>query len=235
MCVPTPGHLHLRAGRASILESVYPDLDAFWSDISAAIRAEILDLYAAGCRYVQLDETCFSMLSDPGVRAEVRARGEDPDALAPMYAGMINRIVADRPGDLTVAMHTCRGNFRSSWMAKGGYDGAAEAVFEAIDVDALFLEYDDERSGGFAPLARIPRDRKVVLGLVSSKTGKLESKDELRRRIDEASRYLPLENLGLSPQCGFASTLHGNALTHDEQRRKLELVVAVAHEVWGTV
>jgi 5-methyltetrahydropteroyltriglutamate--homocysteine methyltransferase len=235
MCVPTPGHLHLRAGRASILESVYPDLDAFWSDISAAIRAEILDLYAAGCRYVQLDETCFSMLSDPGVRAEVRARGEDPDALAPMYAGMINRIVADRPGDLTVAMHTCRGNFRSSWMAKGGYDGAAEAVFEAIDVDALFLEYDDERSGGFAPLARIPRDRKVVLGLVSSKTGKLESKDELRRRIDEASRYLPLENLGLSPQCGFASTLHGNALTHEEQRRKLELVVAVAHEVWGTV
>jgi len=234
MCVPTPGHLHLRAGRKSILEEVYPDLDEFWRDISAAIRAEIHELYAAGCRYVQLDETCFAMLSDPGVRAEIVARGEDPDALPAMYASMINMIVADRPSDLTVAMHTCRGNFRSSWMAAGGYDAVSEAVFSTIDVDGLFLEYDDERSGGFAPLANVPRDRKVVLGLVSSKRGKLEAKDELKRRIDQAARYLPLENLGLSPQCGFASTLHGNALTPDDQRRKLELVVEVAREVWGS-
>jgi len=234
MCVPTPGHLHLRAGRRSILEEVYPDLDEFWRDISAAIRAELQALYAAGCRYVQLDETCFAMLSDPGVRAEIVVRGEDPDALPEMYARMINMIVAERPADMTVVMHTCRGNFRSSWMAAGGYDAVSEAVFSTIDVDGLFLEYDDERSGGFAPLANVPRDRKVVLGLVSSKRGKLEGKDELKRRIEEAARYLPLENLGLSPQCGFASTLHGNDLTHDDQRRKLELIVEVARDVWGT-
>jgi len=234
MCVPTPGHLHLRAGRRSILEEVYPDLDEFWCDICAAIRAELDDLYAAGCRYVQLDETCFAMLSDPGVRAEIVARGEDPDALPGMYARMINLIVADRPKDLTIVMHTCRGNFRSSWMAAGGYDAVSEAVFSTIDVDGLFLEYDDERSGGFAPLANVPRGRKVVLGLVSSKRGKLETKTELKRRIEEAARYLPLEDLGLSPQCGFASTLHGNALTQGDQRRKLELIVEVAREVWGS-
>jgi 5-methyltetrahydropteroyltriglutamate--homocysteine methyltransferase len=234
MCVPTPGHLHLRAGRRSIPEAVYPDLDEFWADVGAAIREELQALYAAGCRYVQLDETCFAMLSDPGVRAEIVARGEDPDALPEMYARMINTIVAGRPQDMTVVMHTCRGNFRSSWMAAGGYDAVSEAVFSTIAVDGLFLEYDDERSGGFAPLANVPRDRKVVLGLVSSKRGELEAKDELRRRIDEAARYMPLENLGLSPQCGFASTLHGNALTQDDQRRKLELIVEVAHDVWGS-
>jgi len=234
MCVPTPGHLHLRAGRRSILEEVYPDLDDFWNDISAAIRAELDALYAAGCRYMQLDETCFAMLSDPGVRAEIVARGEDPDALPAIYARMINMIVSGRPSDLTVVMHTCRGNFRSSWMAAGGYDAVSEAVFSTIDVDGLFLEYDDERSGGFAPLANVPRHRKVVLGLVSSKRGELESRDELKRRIEEAARYLPLENLGLSPQCGFASTLHGNDLTQDDQRRKLELIVEVAEEVWGS-
>jgi methionine synthase II (cobalamin-independent) len=233
MCVPTPGHLHLRAGRRSILEEVYPDLDEFWRDIGAAIRTELHELYAAGCRYVQLDETCFAMLSDPGVRAEIVARGENPDALPATYARMINMIVADRPADLTVVMHTCRGNFRSSWMAAGGYDAVSDAVFSSIGVDGLFLEYDDERSGGFAPLANVPRDRKVVLGLVSSKRGALEASDELKRRIEEAARYVPLENLGLSPQCGFASTMHGNALTHDDQRRKLELVVSVAREVWG--
>jgi 5-methyltetrahydropteroyltriglutamate--homocysteine methyltransferase len=147
---------------------------------------------------------------------------------------MINMIVAERPADMTVVMHTCRGNFRSSWMAAGGYDAVSEAVFSAIDVDGLFLEYDDERSGGFAPLANVPRDRKVVLGLVSSKRGKLEGRDELMRRVEEAARYLPIENLGLSPQCGFASTLHGNDLTRDDQRRKLELIVEVAREIWGT-
>ena len=234
VCVPSPGHLHLRAGRDSIGERVYPDLDEFWSDISRAIREEILDLYAAGCRYVQLDETCFSMLSDPGVRAEVKNRGEDPDALPAMYAKMLNMIIADRPADLCVVMHTCRGNFRSSWMASGGYDTVAETVFTTVNVDGLFLEYDDARSGGFQPLRHVPRDRKVVLGLVSTKTGALEAKDELARRIDEASKFFPLENLGLSPQCGFASTLHGNDLSRDDQRKKLELVVDVARDVWGT-
>ena len=234
MCVPTPGHLHLRAGRASILEEVYPDLDEFWQDISRAIREELRDLYAAGCRYVQLDETCFATLTDPAIRDEIRQRGENPDALPAMYARMINAIVADRSADLTVVMHTCRGNFRSTWMASGAYDPVAETVFQTVGVDGFFLEYDDERSGGFEPLRHVPRNRKVVLGLVSTKTGKLEDKDELRRRIDEASKYVPLENLGLSPQCGFASTLHGNQLTHDDQRRKLELVVAVARAVWGT-
>jgi 5-methyltetrahydropteroyltriglutamate--homocysteine methyltransferase len=234
MCVPTPGHLHLRAGRASIPESVYPDLDEFWRDISAAIREELLDLYAAGCRYVQLDETCFATLADAGVREEIRRRGEDPDALPAVYANMINMIVAGRPADLCVVMHTCRGNFRSNWMASGGYDAVAEAVFETVNVDGLFLEYDDERSGGFGPLRHVPRARKVVLGLVSSKTGRLESKDELKRRIDAASKHFPIENLGLSPQCGFASTLHGNQLSQDDQRRKLDLVVEVADSVWGS-
>ncbi|MGC2517601.1 MAG: 5-methyltetrahydropteroyltriglutamate--homocysteine S-methyltransferase [Burkholderiales bacterium] len=234
MCVPTPGHLHLRAGRASIPESVYPDLDEFWRDISAAIREELLDLHAAGCRYVQLDETCFATLTDAGVRDEIRRRGEDPDALPAVYANMINMIVAERPADLCVVMHTCRGNFRSSWMASGGYDAVAEAVFETVNVDGLFLEYDDERSGGFGPLRHVPRERKVVLGLVSSKTGRLESKDELKRRIDAASKHFPIENLGLSPQCGFASTLHGNQLSQDDQRRKLDLVVEVADSVWGS-
>lgn len=235
ICVPTPGHLHLRAGRDSIRKDVYPDLDEFWSDISRAIREEILDLYAAGCRYVQLDETCFSMLSDAGVRAEVKRRGEDPDSLPQMYAKMINMITADRPADLSVVMHTCRGNFRSSWMASGGYDAVAETVFNTVNVDGLFLEYDDERSGGFQPLRCVPRDRNVVLGLVSTKTGKLEVKDELKRRIDDASKFFPLEHLGLSPQCGFASTMHGNELSHDDQVKKLELVVEVARDVWGTV
>ncbi len=233
ICLATPGHLHLRGGRTSIPREIYPDLDEFWRDIGAAIRAEIDALYAAGCRYVQLDETCFAMLSDPAVRAEVTARGEDPDALPAMYVRMINTITAGRPADLTVAMHTCRGNYRSSWMASGGYDAVAGQLFTGADVDALFLEYDDARSGGFEPLAHVPRGRKIVLGLVSSKTGKLEDADALRRRIDEAARFVPLEDLGLSPQCGFASTLHGNRLGHDEQRRKLERVVEVARAVWG--
>ncbi len=233
LAIPAPAMLHLRGGRAAISREHYPDLGAFWADVAAAYRAAIAHVAAAGCRYLQLDDVSFSYLCDPTIRSGLRAAGDDPAALPSVYADAINRALAGRPPGMTVAMHTCRGNFRSTWLASGGYeDAVVEAMFSTA-VDAYFMEWDSERAGGFEPLRLLPKDKTVVLGLVTTKSPALESKDALARRIDEAARHVPLERLCLSPQCGFASTHHGNALTEDEQWRKLALVVDVAREVWG--
>jgi 5-methyltetrahydropteroyltriglutamate--homocysteine methyltransferase len=231
--MPSPSILYHRGGRAAISAEAYPDLDALWDDVGAVYRGEIRDLAAAGCTYLQIDDTSFSFLCDPKFRESCRARGDEPDALPGMYAGAVNKAIAGRPPGMTIAMHTCRGNWKSTWLAEGGYDPVAEAVFSRANVDAFFLEYDSERAGGFEPLRFIPKGKKVVLGLVSTKMPALERKDDLKRKIDAAARFVPLENLCLSPQCGFASSHHGNNLTEDEQWRKLALVVEVAREVWG--
>jgi 5-methyltetrahydropteroyltriglutamate--homocysteine methyltransferase len=230
-CMPSPGSAHFRGGRNAISRTVYPDLDEFWADIGAAYRKAIGHLYAAGCRYLQLDDVGFSYLCDEKVRENFRKNGDDPATLAPAYAGAINAALEGRPADLAVTMHTCRGNFRSTWFAAGNYqDAVVEAMFSAR-VDGFFMEWDSERAGGFAPLRLLPKGRKVVLGLVTTKSGALEPKDALKKRIDEAAKVVPLENLCLSPQCGFASTHHGNQLSEDEQWRKLGRVVEVAREV----
>ncbi len=232
-CMPSPGSAHFRGGRNAISRTVYPDLAEFWADIGAAYRKAIGHLYEAGCRYVQLDDVGFSYLCDDKVRVNFRKIGDDPATLAPAYAGAINAALEGKPADLAVTMHTCRGNFRSTWFAAGGYqDEVVEAMFSAR-VDGFFMEYDSERAGGFAPLRLLPKGKKVVLGLVTTKSGALEPKDSLKRRIGEAARVVPLENLCLSPQCGFASTHHGNQLSEDEQWRKLARVVEVAREVWN--
>jgi 5-methyltetrahydropteroyltriglutamate--homocysteine methyltransferase len=232
MTIPAPGAAHFRGGRNAISRSVYPDLAEFWSDLGKAYRVAIRHLYDAGCRYLQLDDVSFSYLCDEKVRQNFRNNGDDPATLHHAYANAINLALKDKPADLAVTMHTCRGNFRSTWFASGGYqDEVVEAMFSAA-VDGFFMEYDTERAGGFAPLRKLPKGRKVVLGLVSSKTGSLEKAADIKRRIDEASKLVPLENLCLSPQCGFASTHHGNALSEDEQWRKLERVVEVARDVW---
>jgi 5-methyltetrahydropteroyltriglutamate--homocysteine methyltransferase len=234
-CMPSPGSLHFRGGRNAISREVYPDLAEFWRDASAAWRQAIRHLAEAGCTYLQIDDVGFSYLCDPKVRENFRSNGDDPAGLPRAYADAINGALKDRPAGMAVTMHTCRGNFRSTWFAAAGYqEEVLEAMFSA-DVDGYFMEYDTERAGGFGPLARLPSGKKVVLGLVTTKSGALESKDDLKRRIDEAARHVPLENLRLSPQCGFASTHHGNKLTEDEQWRKLERVVEVAREVWGEV
>jgi 5-methyltetrahydropteroyltriglutamate--homocysteine methyltransferase len=230
--IPSPSMLHLRGGRASISRAAYPDLAEFWADAAAAYRQAIGHLAAAGCTYLQLDDVAFAYLCDEKVRATCRANGDDPDALPRIYADTINAALADRPAGMTITMHTCRGNFKSAWVASGGYDLVAEAMF-ATDVDGFFMEFDSERAGTFAPLKLLPREKKVVLGLVTTKVGALEEKDALKRRINEAAKFVPLANLCLSPQCGFASTHHGNALSEDEQWRKLERVVEVAREVWS--
>jgi 5-methyltetrahydropteroyltriglutamate--homocysteine methyltransferase len=230
--IPSPTMVHFRGGRAAIDITAYPDLEEFFADLAACYRAEIAALYAAGCRYVQLDDTNLAYLCDPVMRAGAVERGDDPDALPHAYAELINAAIADRPADLTVAVHLCRGNYRSTWFAAGGYEPVAEVLFNELDVDAYFLEYDDERSGDFAPLRHLGADRTVVLGLVTSKRPELEPFDDLARRIDEAARYVPLDQLCLSPQCGFASTVEGNALTADEQWAKLRHVVDVAGRVW---
>jgi methionine synthase II (cobalamin-independent) len=232
LTIPSPSMLHLRGGRAAIAKQVYPDLDAFWDDVAAAYRAAIGHLAAAGCTYLQLDDVSFAYLCDPKVREGCRRNGDDPDALPGRYARTINAALKDRPAGMTVTMHTCRGNFKSAWVAEGGYDPVAEAMFSAA-VDGFFMEFDSARAGGFAPLRALPKGKKVVLGLVTTKVGEIEDKAMLRRRIDEAARFVPLENLCLSPQCGFSSTHHGNALSEDEQWRKLALVVETAREVWG--
>ena len=233
LTIPAPATLHMRGGRNGISREAYPDLGAFWADTTAAYRQAIAAIGAAGCTYLQLDDVSFSYLCDPEVRENFRANGDDPATLPRVYADAINGALAERPAGMRVTMHTCRGNFRSTWFAAGGYqDEVVEAMFSTA-VDGYFMEYDSERAGGFAPLRLLPRDKTVVLGLVTTKSGALESPDALKRRIDEAARYVPLERLALSPQCGFASTHHGNALTEDEQWRKLELVVAVARAVWG--
>ena len=233
LCIPAPTYLHMRGGCKVVDAQAYPDIEEFWSDIIRAYREEIRDLVAAGCTYLQIDDVSFACLCDETIRAQVRRDGEDPHDLPAKYVQVINSLIAERPPSLAVTMHTCRGNHASMWMAEGGYDAVAETLFSGAAVDGFFLEYDSERAGGFEPLRFMPKNKKVVLGLVSTKTPRLERKDDLKRRIDAASKYVPLENLCLSPQCGFASSEVGNKLTEDEERRKLELVVEVAREVWG--
>lgn len=232
--IPSPTLVHFRGGRAAISRQAYPEMDAFFADLARAYREEIDALYEAGCRYVQLDETNLPFLCDPKLRDHVRSIGEDPDKLPGRYVDLLNAIVRDRPQDLTVCMHMCRGNHMSAWVAEGGYDPVAEAVFGDLDIDGFFLEYDSPRAGSFAPLRYLSGRKVAVLGLVTTKQPQLESKDELKRRIDEAARIVPLERLALSPQCGFASTMEGNRLTVEDEKRKLRLVVETAQEVWGT-
>ena len=229
--IPSPSMLHLRAGRAGISRDAYPDMTPFWEDAAVAYRAAIAAFAEAGCTYLQLDDVAFAYLCDPKIRENCRKNGDDPDALPLLYADTINRALEERPEGMAITMHTCRGNFRSAWVAEGGYEPVAEAMF-SCGVDGFFMEFDGARAGGFEPLRLVPEGKRVVLGLVTTKSGALEEKDELKRRIDEAARYLPLENLCLSPQCGFSSTHHGNRLTEDEQWRKLERVVEVARDVW---
>jgi 5-methyltetrahydropteroyltriglutamate--homocysteine methyltransferase len=229
--IPSPSMLHLRAGRAGISAKAYPRLDEFWADAAQAYRAAIAAFAQAGCTYLQLDDVAFAYLCDPKIRDTCRKNGDDPEALPSIYADTIRNSIKDRPAGMTITMHTCRGNFKSAWVAEGGYEPVAEAMF-ASGVDGFFMEFDSARAGGFEPLRFVPKGKKVVLGLVSSKTGALESADELKRKIDQAAKYVPLEDLCLSPQCGFSSTHHGNRLSEDEQWRKLERVVQVAEEVW---
>jgi 5-methyltetrahydropteroyltriglutamate--homocysteine methyltransferase len=234
LTIPSPSMLHYRGGRAAIDEAVYPDMDRFWDDLAQVYKAEIAALSGLGCTYLQLDDTSLAYLNDPAQRAYVDSIGGDGASQHLTNIKIINAALAGRPAGMTVCTHMCRGNFRSSWMAEGGYDHVAEALFGGLEVDGFFLEYDDGRSGGFAPLRFVPKGKKrVALGLVTSKRAALETKDALKRRIDEAARYVPLDQLCLSPQCGFSSTVDGNALTLDEQKAKLSLVVEVAREVWG--
>jgi 5-methyltetrahydropteroyltriglutamate--homocysteine methyltransferase len=233
LTIPSPNMVHYRGGPASLDPAVYPDIEEFWSDLAAAYADEVTRLAGLGCRYLQLDDTSLAYLNDPAQRAQIAGRGEDAEHLHLRYIRQVNAAVAGRPAELAVTTHMCRGNFRSSWAAQGGYDFVAEALFSELAVDGFFLEYDDERSGGFEPLRFVPKGKMVVLGLVTTKRGELESKDSLKRRIDEAARYLPLDQLCLSPQCGFSSTVEGNTLTQEEQAAKLQLVVETAREVWG--
>src|SRR5713226_140983 len=230
--IPSPAVLHGRADRAS-LKKIYPDLDEFWADLTQAYREEIRDLYDAGCRYLQIDDTTIAMWGDPKVQEQFRKLGDDPKKDTAMYAEAVNAAIRDVPEDMTVAIHTCRGNFKSTWLASGSYDYVAQTAFSRLDVDGFFLEYDTERAGGFEPLRYVPKGKKVVLGLVSSKFPELEKKADLMRRIEAASKYVPLDNLCLSPQCGFSSTHHGNNLTEQQEVAKLKLCIDVAREVWG--
>jgi 5-methyltetrahydropteroyltriglutamate--homocysteine methyltransferase len=231
--IPSPSMLHFRGGRDAIDATAYPDLDGFYTDLARVYAEEVSDLAAAGCRYLQIDEVNLAYLCDPKFRDEVREIGEDPALLPRTYARLINGAIATRPKDMAVCMHLCRGNFESAWLAEGGYDPVAAVLFNEVDVDGYFLEYDSPRAGDFQPLRYVPKHKRVVLGLVTSKHGALEDKDAIKRRIDEAAKVLPLEQLALSPQCGFASGERGNKLTADEQWAKLRLVVEVAREVWG--
>ncbi|MGB3441575.1 MAG: 5-methyltetrahydropteroyltriglutamate--homocysteine S-methyltransferase [Actinophytocola sp.] len=233
LTIPSPSMVHYRGGPAALDPAVYPDEEQFWTDLSAAYSEQVAGVYELGCRYLQLDDTSLAYLNDPAQRAELTARGDDAEHQHLRYIRQINAAIADRPADLRVTTHMCRGNFKSSWAASGGYDFVAEALFSELAVDGFFLEYDDERSGSFAPLRFVPPGKNVVLGLVTTKRGALESKDDLKRRIDEAAQYVPLDQLCLSPQCGFSSTVDGNALTYDEQVAKLALIVETAAEVWG--
>ncbi len=234
LTIPAPSMVHYRSGvRAIVDESVYPDVEEFWGDVSAAYAQEVRRLADWGCEYLQIDDISLAYLNDPAQRAYVSERGEDAEHMHLRYISLINDAVAARPQGMAVATHLCRGNYRSSWVASGGYDFVAEALFSELDVDGFFLEYDDERSGGFEPLRFVPPGKQVVLGLVTTKRPELESKDDLKRRIDEAARYVPLDQLCLSGQCGFSSTVEGNALTAEDQAAKLRLIVETADEVWG--
>jgi 5-methyltetrahydropteroyltriglutamate--homocysteine methyltransferase len=232
--IPSPTMLHFRGGRGAISKEAYPELEpAFYDDVAGCYRAELKTLADAGCRYVQMDDTNLAYLCDPKMRDGARQRGDDPDELPRRYARLINAAIAERPADMAVCVHLCRGNFRSAWAAEGGYEPVAEVLFNELAVDGYFLEYDDVRSGSFAPLRFVPKGKTVVLGLVSTKVGELESKDQLKRRIDEASKHVAIGQLCLSPQCGFSSTVHGNDIARESQAAKLRLVVETAREVWG--
>ncbi len=233
LTIPSPSMVHYRGGAAALDPAVYPDEDAFWDDLSAAYARQVALVHERGCRYLQLDDTSLAYLNDPAQREQLTAKGGDAEHQHERYIRQLNAALAGRPDDLRVTTHMCRGNYRSSWAASGGYDFVAEALFSELEVDGFFLEYDDERSGGFEPLRFVPPDKTVVLGLVTTKHPRLESKDDLKRRIDEAAKYVPLEQLCLSPQCGFSSTVEGNELTEAEEIAKLRLVREVADEVWG--
>ncbi|MEJ0079075.1 MAG: 5-methyltetrahydropteroyltriglutamate--homocysteine S-methyltransferase [Alphaproteobacteria bacterium] len=231
--IPSPSALHFRQGREAVPESIYPDMADFYGDLGTLYSKVVRDFADAGCRYLQLDEVNLAYLCDPTLREHIHARGDDPETLPLTYAGMINAAISNIPSDMTITMHLCRGNFRSTFVASGGYDPIAEMLFNTINVHGYFMEYDSERAGGFAPLRFLPKGKTVVLGLVTSKTGTLESKDTIRRRIDEAAKFAPLDQLALSPQCGFASTEEGNVLAEDEQWAKLRMIVEIADEIWG--
>jgi len=234
LTIPAPSMVHYRSGvRAVVDESIYPDVEEFWGDVAAAYAEEVRRLAEQGCQYLQIDDISLAYLNDPAQRAYISDRGEDAEHMHLRYISLINAAVAGRPAGMAVATHLCRGNYRSSWVASGGYDFVAEALFNELDVDGFFLEYDDDRSGGFEPLRFVPPGKQVVLGLVTTKRPELESKDELKRRIDEAAKYVPLDQLCLSGQCGFSSTFEGNALTAADQAAKLRLIVETAAEVWG--
>jgi methionine synthase II (cobalamin-independent) len=231
--IPSPSALHFRYGREAVPQAIYPSMDDFYRDLGQSYRKVVRAFADAGCRYLQLDEVNLAYLCDPSLREHVKARGDDPATLPMVYAGMINAAISDIPADMTIAMHLCRGNFRSTFVASGGYEPVAEVLFNTIKVNGYFMEYDSARAGGFEPLRFVPKDKIVVLGLVTSKTGQLESKDEIKRRIEEAAKFVPLDQLCLSPQCGFASTEDGNELAEESQWAKLKMIVEVADEMWG--
>jgi 5-methyltetrahydropteroyltriglutamate--homocysteine methyltransferase len=233
MTIPSPSTLHFRYGRKAVPESIYPDMEDFYRDLGTTYRKVVRAFADAGCRYLQLDEVNLAYLCDPALREEVRWRGDDPAALPKIYAGMINAAVADIPPGMAIIMHLCRGNFRSTFVASGGYEPIAELLFNDIKVHGYFMEYDSARAGGFEPLRFVPKGKTVVLGLVTSKSGMLESRDDIRRRIDEAAKFIDIDQFCLSPQCGFASTEDGNVLAEDEQWAKLAMIVDIAKEVWG--
>jgi len=233
MTIPAPSTFHFRQGRQSISKTVYPNLDAYFDDVAITYQKAIRAFYDAGCRYLQLDDTAWSMICDPKQRDDSRKRGDDPDKLPPHYTRMTNKALETKPADMVITMHSCRGNFRSTFIASGGYEFVAEELFGKVNIDGYFLEFDTDRAGGFAPLRHLKGDKRVVLGLVTSKSGCLEPKDDIKRRIDEATKYVALDQLCLSPQCGFASTEEGNVLAEDEQWAKLRMIVELAEEVWG--
>jgi 5-methyltetrahydropteroyltriglutamate--homocysteine methyltransferase len=234
MTIPSPSLLHYRGGRAAISEQAYPNIDDFFVDLAKTWRKAVQAFYDAGCRYLQFDDTVWAYLCSEDQRAKLRSRGEDPDSLPAVYARVINYAVAERPGDMTITTHVCRGNFRSNWIASGGYEPVAETLLARVNYDGYFLEYDSDRAGGFEPLRFLPKGNKVVvLGLITSKTGALEKKDDIKKRLMEAAALVPLDQLALSPQCGFASTEEGNIITEDEQWAKLRLTAEIANEVWG--
>ena len=233
LTIPSPSMIHYRGGRAAIDAAVYPDMKEFWRDLSQVYADEVEQLGKLGCTYLQLDDTSLAYLNDPAQREHIAQIGGDAESQHLVYIDLINAALTKKPAGMTVCTHLCRGNFRSSWVAAGGYDHVADALFGQLNVDGFFLEYDDERSGGFEPLRFVPKGKRVVLGLVTSKRGTIESKGLLKRRIDEAAKYVPLEQICLSPQCGFSSTVEGNALTVDEEIAKLRLIVETAREVWG--
>ena len=233
MTIPSPSSLHFRYGRDAIPGAIYPDMEDFYRDLGQTYRKAVRAFADQGCRYLQLDEVNLAYLCDPKLRAQVSERGEDPDQLPAAYARLINAAISDIPPDMTIAMHLCRGNFQSTFVASGGYEPVAEVLFNTINVHGYFMEYDSDRAGGFEPLRFVPKGKTVVLGLVTSKSGRLESKDDIKRRIEQAAKFIPLDQLCLSPQCGFASTEEGNILAEDEQWAKLKMIVEIAEEVWG--